>query len=116
MDFGISTRCFGETPVTVDSLERLRRAEFSMLELHALLPVFNYHNRSFLRSVARWFAENELSAPSLHLPYQPDGEDILAERPIGRQRALDEIKRCLELSDVMTLRFAVLHLGSPGQK
>ena len=101
MDFGISTRCFGTTPLTLDLLERLRRAEFNKIELHAALPGFDYHNRSLIRSVARWFAENALPPPSLHLPFASPGEDVIGDRPVERQRALDEIKRCLELGDVM---------------
>jgi sugar phosphate isomerase/epimerase len=113
MDFGISTRCFGVTPLTLDLLERLRRAEFRSIELHAALPGFPYHNRSLVRSVARWFGENELPPPSLHLPF---AESVIAARPLERQRALDEIKRCLELSDLLPLSFTVLHLGSPGEE
>jgi len=57
--------------------------------------------------------ENALPAPSLHLPF---GEaDVIGVRAQERQRALDEIKRCLELTDLLPLSFAVLHLGSPGQ-
>src|SRR5688572_13120163 len=78
MDFGISTRCFGATPLTLDLLERLRRAEFTAIELHGVLPGFDYHNRSAVRSVARWFSEAEFPAPSLHLPFERPGEDILA--------------------------------------
>lgn len=115
MDLGISTRCFGQTPLTLDLLERLRRAEFRSIELHARLPGFNYQNRSLLRSIARWFKENDLPAPSLHLPFGQSGEDVIGSRPLERQRAIDEIKRCLELSDLLALSFVVLHLGSPGQ-
>ena len=89
MDFGISTRCFGTTPLTLDLLERLRRAEFNKIELHATLPGFDYHNRSLIRSVARWFAENALPRPSLHLPVASPGEDVIGDRPVERQRALD---------------------------
>src|SRR5262245_4083600 len=116
MDFGISTRCFGTTALTLNLLERLRRAEFQSIELHATLPGFNYQNRSLVRSVARWFGENELPPPSLHLPFGQAEEDLIASRPVERQRALDEIKRCLELSDLLPLPFVVLHLGAPGQK
>jgi len=112
MDLGISTRCFGTTPLTLDLLDRLRRAEFTRIELRGALPGFNYQNRTFLRSVARWFAENGLPGPSLHLPFE---KDVLAALRIDRQQALDEIKRCLELSDLLPLDFVVLHLGSPGQ-
>ena len=115
MDFGISTSCFGTTPLTPELLERLRRVEFRTIELHGALPGFNYHNRSGVRSIARWFADVELPSPSLHLPVERPGEQVLSPRPVERQRALDEIKRCLELCDLMPVRSVVLHLGEPGQ-
>jgi sugar phosphate isomerase/epimerase len=116
MDFGISTSCFGTTALTPDLLERLRRAEFRTFEIYGMLPGFNYHNRAVARSVARWFADVEFPSPSLHLPVERPGEDILSSRPVERQRALDEVKRCLELCDLMPLRFVVLHLGGAGQR
>jgi sugar phosphate isomerase/epimerase len=115
MDFGISTRCFGQTPLTLDLLERLRRAGFHHIELHATLPGFDYGNRSLRRDIARWFRENALPSPSLHLPFGRFEEDVIGMRALERQRALDEIKRCLELTDLLSLDFAVLHLGSSGQ-
>jgi sugar phosphate isomerase/epimerase len=115
MDFGISTRCFGQTPLTLDLLERLRRAGFTNIELHATLPGFDYGNRTLRRDIVRWFKENALPAPSLHLPFGRFEEDVIGVRPLERQRALDEIKRCLEITDLLSLNFAVLHLGSPGQ-
>lgn len=113
MDVGISTRCFGTAPLTLDLLERLRRAGFKQIELHAALPAFNYANRSLARDIARWFRENELPAPSLHLPFETD---VLANNRFERQSALDEFKRCLELNDLLRLRFVVLHLGNPHQE
>jgi sugar phosphate isomerase/epimerase len=116
MDFGISTICFGTTPLTPDLLERLRRTEFRTIELHGVLPAFNYHNRSMVRGIARWFVDVALPSPSLHLPVGREGEHIASWGPIERQRAIDDMKRCLELCDLMPLRFAVLHLGEPDQQ
>jgi sugar phosphate isomerase/epimerase len=113
MDIGISTRCFGTAPLTLDLLQRLYRAEFTQIELHATLPGLDYHKRSVLRDIARWFRENELPAPSLHLPFE---KDILSGDQFERQAARDEFKRCLELNDSLPLRFVVLHLGAPGQE
>ena len=113
MDFGISTSCFGTAPLTPDLLERLRLKGFSDIDLYSGLPGFNYHNRSVVRAIAQWFADVELPPPSLHLPVERPGEDILSSRPIERQRALDELKRSLELCDLLPIRFAVLHLGEP---
>jgi len=113
MDFGISTRCFGTTRLSPELLDRLRRAGFGNIELHATLPGLDYRSRTVHREVSQWFRDHEMSPPSLHLPFH---EDVLAVRQIDRQRALDEIKRCLELSGLLPLRYTVLHLGSTGQQ
>jgi sugar phosphate isomerase/epimerase len=113
MDFGISTRCFGTTPLSPQLLDRLPRAEVGRVELHAALPGFDYRNRSVLRDIARWFRDNELAPPSLHLPFE---EDVVAARHIDRQRALDDLKRCLELGDLLPLPHAVLHVGARHQE
>jgi sugar phosphate isomerase/epimerase len=113
MDIGISTCCFGMTPLTLTLLERLRRAGFREIELHAALPSLNYQSRSVVRDVVRWFHENEMPSPSLHLPFE---KDVLATSHFERQAALDELKRCLELNDLLPLRYCVLHLGEPDRK
>jgi sugar phosphate isomerase/epimerase len=123
MEFGISTLCLGSEPATVDSLEKIRKSGFSRLELHANRPNFEYHNKALMRSVARWFAENELPSPSLHLPFEEELQpglkrpvSVLAALPLERQAALDEIKRCLELLEHLNVAYVVLHLGVPGQQ
>lgn len=122
MDFGISTQCFQSGPLTVDLLERLRKAGFQRLEIHAVRPYFDFHDRPLVRGVARWFAENELPPPSLHLPFEEALHrgaalplSITDRNPATRQYALDEIKRCLEASDRLTFAYAVLHIGNPGE-
>jgi len=113
MDVGISTRCFGADALTLDRLERLRRAEFTQIELHAALPGFDYSNRSVVRDVVRWFGENELPAPSLHLPFE---KNILSSNRFERQAGLDQFKRCLEINDLLRMQYVVMHLGDPHQE
>jgi sugar phosphate isomerase/epimerase len=113
MEFGISTRCFGDTPVTVDSLERLRKGGFEKIELHAVRGVLNFHNKSLMRGVAAWFQENGLPSPGLHLPFELS---VLDTQRLVRQEATDEVKRCLEFTDRLPVDYVVLHLGTPGQK
>jgi hypothetical protein len=122
MEFGISTRCFGLTALTVDQLERLRKSGFTRIEIHANRPAFDFHNRALIRAIGRWFEENETPAPGLHLPFEETLSPGIT-RPLSvaarearlRQEALDEIKRCLELADRIGLAYAVLHIGVPGQ-
>jgi sugar phosphate isomerase/epimerase len=113
MDVGISTRCFGSAPLTPSLLEQLLRAEFTGIELHASLPGLNYQSRSVVRDIHRWFRENEIETPSLHLPFE---KNVLASDQFERRAALDEIKRCLEINDLLPLQYVVLHLGEPGRK
>lgn len=122
MEIGISTRCLEAAPLTVDALERLRRTGFERIELHSNRPIFDFHEKSLVRDVARWFMENGLPRPSLHLPFEEEREprkpqalSVVDPSFHERSRALDEIKRCLELAERLELDYVVLHLGIPGQ-
>jgi sugar phosphate isomerase/epimerase len=121
-EFGISTRLHQSEPLTVDLLERLHKANFRQIEIFGNRPHFDYHDRSRVRSVARWFEENEVPAPSLHLPFQePYSRDRVLDLPLFapeerlRQRAIDELKRCMELVEFTPLTYTVFHLGYPRQ-
>jgi sugar phosphate isomerase/epimerase len=123
MEFGVSTRLFYSGFLGVDTLERIRRAGFGRIEICANLPHFNYRSRKLLQSVGRWFDENALPPPSLHLPFEErlEGGQVLefsslAPDNASRQKAVDEMKRCLELAERIRLDYAVLHLGVPGQR
>jgi sugar phosphate isomerase/epimerase len=122
MEFGVSTRLFYSDVLGVDTLERIRRAGFGRIELVANRPHYDYHSRKLQLAVARWFDENELPAPSVHLPFEERVEgghlrsiSALASEGIARQKAMDEMKRCLELAERIQLAYVVLHLGVPGQ-
>jgi sugar phosphate isomerase/epimerase len=123
MEFGISTQIYRAQPVNVDLLEKIRKAGYDRFELFCNRPHLDFHNRSLLRSIGRWFQENALPPPSLHLPFvenvgpaQRIWINILEPERRHREAALDEIKRCLELADSVQLDYVVLHLGNPREK
>jgi sugar phosphate isomerase/epimerase len=123
MEFGVSTRLFYRDALGVDTLERIRRAGFGRIELCANLPHFDYHSRKLQQSVARWFTENELPPPSVHLPFEERLDNgyvrelsALATESVARQKAIDEMKRCLEVAERVPLAYVVIHLGVPGQR
>lgn len=123
MEFGISTQIFRGQTVTVDLLETIRKAGYRQIELFANRPHFDFHNRSLLRSLGRWFTENELPAPSLHLPFienigpvEKAWISVLEPERRQRESAMDQIKRALELVDHLPLGYVVLHLGNPKQE
>src|SRR5207248_1104719 len=112
MEFGISTQIFRGQAVSVDLLESIRKAGYRRIELFANRPHFDFHNRSLLRAIGRWFTENELPSPSLHLPFienvgpqQKIWISVLDADRRSREAAIDEIKRSLELVDQMPLAY-----------
>src|SRR5262249_48897103 len=123
MQFGISTQIYRGQPVTVDLLESIRRAGYEHLELFCNRPHLNFHDRGLLRAIGRWFNENSLPSPSLHLPFvenvgpaQRIWISVVEPERRNREAALDEIKRALELADQVSLSHVVLHLGNPREK
>lgn len=120
MDFGISTQFYRKQSVTVDLLESLRKAGYHRIELFCNRPHLDFHDRHLLRGIGRWFDENALPAPSIHLPFlEGEGDTrrwitpLDAERR-NRETAIDEMKRCLELAERIRPEYVVMHLGNPG--
>jgi len=123
MEFGISTQIQRGSTVTLDLLESIRKAGYQRFELFCNRPHLDFHNRTLLRSIGRWFRENALPAPSMHLPFIEGGGReqkvwVSALDPDRRSReyAVDEIKRSLELADYVTPSYVVMHLGNPDDK
>jgi len=120
MEFGISTQIYRGQAVTVDLLESIRKAGYERIELFANRPHLDFHNRSLLRSIGRWFNENQLPAPSMHLPFienhgplQKTWISVLEPEARLRDAAMDQIKRALELVNHVALSYVVMHLGNP---
>ena len=123
MEFGISTQIHRRKTVNVDLLESIRKTGFERFELFCNRPHLDFHDRILLRSIGRWFEENALPAPSIHLPFMENvgpKEKIwispLDPEPRHRESAIDEIKRSLELAERVTPSYVVMHLGNPGEK
>jgi sugar phosphate isomerase/epimerase len=123
MRFGISTQIQRGSTVSLDLLETIRKAGYDRLELFCNRPHLDFHSRTLVKSIGRWFTENALPAPSIHLPFIEGGgrEEriwVSAISPDRKQReyAIDEIKRALEITDYITPSYVVMHLGNPGDK
>ena len=123
MQFGISTQIYRGQALTVDLLESIRKAGYRHFELFGNRPHLDFHNRSLLRSIGRWFQENALPSPSLHLPFMEDAGpaqririSVLEPERRHREAALDEIKRSLELAGYVGVSYVVMHLGNPEDK
>ncbi len=90
------------------------------VELFAARQHFDYSSRSHIRELAEWFRANPTEAFSMHAPLYSDTEmgrgggpavNVIHPEKSRRIDAMDEIKRALEVAEVLPFRFLILHLG-----
>jgi sugar phosphate isomerase/epimerase len=101
-------------------LERLAEGGVAAIELYALRAHFDYTNPQQVREAASFFRSHEgVALRSMHAPIMADGE-LSFDAPLlniaGRDRkdrieAMDEIKRAIEVAEVIPFPFLVLHIG-----
>jgi len=125
MEFGLSTHLFVGERLTSHVLDQIHTAGFSTLEIFAARQHFDYHDKNHVRDVAEWFRDHDLKLHSLHAPIYSDfdwgrsGGPPISITYLQRRKRIDsmeEIKRAIEVADVLPFRYLVLHLGLPGEE
>jgi sugar phosphate isomerase/epimerase len=105
-------------------LDGYARAGAEAIELFAARGHFNYDDRSHVRELAAWFKDSGVKLNSLHSPMFRDehwnahmSDPINFIDPDKRRRieALDEIKRALEVAEILPFRFLVQHIGNSNE-
>lgn len=116
----LSTHVFLNQRLHPGLLDLLERGGAQAIELFAARQHFDYTSRPHIKETADWFASKEVQAHSLHAPLFPDTEMGRAGAPAvnvvhgeksRRIEAMDEVKRGLEVAEILPFRFLVLHLG-----
>ena len=101
-------------------LDGYARAGAEAVEIFAAKGHFNYDDRSHVRELAGWFKDIGVKLNSIHSPMFRDeqwnahmSDPINFIDPDKRRRidALDEIKRALEVAEILPFRFLVQHIG-----
>jgi sugar phosphate isomerase/epimerase len=105
-------------------LDGYARAGAEAVEIFAAKGHFNYSDRAHVRELAGWFKDSGVKLNSLHSPMFRDehwnahmSEPINFIDPDKRQRfeALDEIKRALEVAEILPFNFLVQHIGNSNE-
>lgn len=107
-------------------LERLAGGGVAGIEIFAMRGHFDYGNVQQVREIASWFGSRDgVEFHSMHAPMFGSGEWGRSDLPplniAGRDRkervdAMDEIKRAIEVAEVIPFRFLVLHIGVSGER
>jgi sugar phosphate isomerase/epimerase len=105
-------------------LDSLVRGGAQTIEIFCARQHFDYTNKSHVREIASWFKSNNIPVNSLHSPmfsdmdWGHDGSHSVNVADSDRRRrieSMDEIKRALEVAEVLPFRFLVQHIGDAGE-
>ena len=126
MDFALSTHLFVQHRLTTVWLERVWGAGFSAVEIFCARQHLDYRDKAQVAELGHWFRDSELRLQSLHGPIYSDDcwgrsgpqsiIDITEATKGKRITMVDEIKRALDLADVVPFKYLIQHLGCSGQE
>lgn len=104
-------------------LDTLARSGAQGIEIFAARQHFDYASRSHVQELAEWFRSSTVKAQSLHAPIFPDKDmgrsgahavNIVHPEKSRRIDAMDEIKRAIEVAELIHYETLVLHVGERG--
>jgi sugar phosphate isomerase/epimerase len=126
MQRALSTHLFLNHRLTTVWLERIWDAGIPQVEFFCARQHLDYHNRAQISELGYWFRDSQLKLHSLHSPLHNDEASgvsgpqsvINITEPVKSKRIpmLDEIKRALDIAEVVPFRYLIQHLGVPGQE
>jgi len=122
----LSTHLFINHRLTVATLSKIQSAGIAAVEIFCARQHLDYQNKSQIAELGHWFRDSELQLHSIHLPMHDDeygGKsgpqatlNICGRTKAERIKAVDEIKRALEVAECIPMKYAVQHLGAPEQE
>jgi sugar phosphate isomerase/epimerase len=122
----ISTHLFVNHRLTTALLNRIGQASIPSVEIFCARQHLDYYNKAQIAELGHWFRDSEMKLDSLHAPMYNDeiwGRSgphavITITEPVKTKRLkmVDEIKRALEIAEVIPFQYLVQHIGVGGEE
>ena len=122
----LSTHLFVNHRLTTVWLDRIWDAGIPLVEIFCARQHLDYRDRAQIAELGHWFRDSELKLHSLHSPMYTDdvwgrsGPDsvlnITEQVRFKRHQVVEEIKRALEIAEVVPFRYFIQHLGVGGEE
>jgi sugar phosphate isomerase/epimerase len=126
MDHVLSTHLFANHRLTSVWLDRILRAGIPAVEIFCARQHIDWRNRAQISELGHWFRDSGLKLWSLHSPMYTDefwGRSgpqavitITETMKSKRIVMVDEIKRALEIAEVIPFRYLIQHIGVGGEE
>jgi len=125
MTHALSTHVFVNHRLTTATLERIQQTGVQAVEIFCARQHLDYHNKAQIDELGHWFRDSDLKLHSLHSPMFSDeiwGRsgphsvlDITEPVKSKRLQVVDEIKRALEVAEIVPARYLIQHIGQGRQ-
>jgi sugar phosphate isomerase/epimerase len=122
----LSTHLFVNHRLTTALLDRIWNAGIPLVEFFCAKQHLDYRNRAQIGELDHWFRDAELKLHSIHAPMYSDdvwgrsGPDAVINitEPVKfkRLQMVDEIKRALEIAEVIPCKYLIQHIGVAGEE
>lgn len=126
MNHVLSTHLFVNHRLTTALLSKIEQAGIPAVEIFCARQHLDYYNKAQIAELGHWFKDSEIKLHSLHAPMYNDeiwGRSgphavITITEPVKNQRLkmVDEIKRALEIAEVIPFRYLIQHIGVGGEE
>lgn len=121
MQHVLSTHLFIQHRLTTVWLEKVWNAGIPKVELFAARQHLDYRDRAQTNELGHWFRDSQLKVHAIHSPMYNDefwGRSgpqsvITITEPVKSKRLqmVDEIKRTLDIAEVVPFRYLIQHIG-----
>jgi sugar phosphate isomerase/epimerase len=121
MEHVLSTHLLVNHRLNTVWLDKIYQAGIPAVEIFCARQHLDYRDRPQINELGHWFRDSKLKLHSLHSPMYSDdmwgrsgpNANINITEPVKSKRLdmLDEIKRALDISEVIPFRYLIQHLG-----
>jgi sugar phosphate isomerase/epimerase len=121
----MSTYVFVKARLHPGLLDKLVAGGAQAIEIFCSRGHFDYTNKQHIKELAAWFKDSGVPLRSMHSPMYNDYEwaragapaiNVLEKDRKARIEAMDEIKRALEVAEILPFEFLVQHMGNGGEE
>jgi len=126
MNHVLSTHLFVNHRLSGAMLAKIQQTGVSAVEIFCARQHLDYRNKAQVTELGHWFRDSELKLHSLHSPMYtdeiwgrsgPHSVITITELVKGRRlEMVDEIKRALEVAELIPFRYLVQHIGVGGEE
>jgi sugar phosphate isomerase/epimerase len=126
MEHVLSTHVFVNHRLTVAWLNRIQQVGIPAVEIFCARQHLDYRDKAQITELGHWFRDSELKLHSLHSPMYTDeiwGRSgphsvvtITEQVKAHRLQMVDEIKRALEIAEIIPFRYLIQHMGVGGEE